>query len=84
MALQCTCLAHGSLGAGVAEGHNFAILFRCVNLHVTLQRERAPAMQVRLQKVSLHLTRGSMKFVQQAQSSISIPDNFMGGKKRAE
>lgn len=82
MALQCTCLAHVSLCTGVAESHNFAIRFHCVNLHVKLQRERAPAMQVRLQKVSLHLTWGSMKFVQQAQCSVSILDNFMGEKKK--
>lgn len=79
MALQHTWLAHGSL---CARGSLFGIRFPCVNLHVTLQRERAPATQVRLQKVSPHLTRGSMKFVQQAQSSVSLPDNFMGGKKK--
>lgn len=38
-------------------------------------------MQVKLQKPSLHLSLGRMKFIQQAQSSLSLPDNFLGGKK---
>lgn len=80
MVLQYTYLARALLCAWVAEGHDFAIQSR-VNLYAILQTERAPTTQVSLPKVSLHLSLGSMRFVQQAQSSLSVPDNFMGEKK---
>lgn len=79
MVLQYTYLARALLCAWVAEGHDFAIQSH-VNLHAKLQRERAPTIQVRQPKVSLHLSLGSTRFVQQAQSSLSVPDNFMGEK----